>query len=246
MNRNELADHIFDTYVSLRYGMAVIGAALPLLVYAVGAVHGVELQGSMSAYYWAPDGVSAPSRNWFVGCLFALAACLYLYKGFTIRENVALNLAAVFGVGVAVFPTEWKCEVDCGRFSAHGSSAVLMFVCLVYVVWFRARDTLSLLPEASAARYRQIYRGIGLVMLVSPLTAFVVNSFIGQGKAYVFFIEAAGIWSFAAYWVIKSSEFKKTNATRRALRGEVEISPHGTATAAPPDSPSAPDTSTSR
>ena len=245
MHRNELQDHIFGTYVSLRYGMAVIGAVLPVLVYAIGAVHGVELQGSMSAYYWAPDGVNAPSRNWFVGCLFAVAASLYLYKGFTIPENVALNLAALFGVGVAVFPMEWNCTVDCGRFSTHGFSAVLMFLCLVYVVWFRARDTLSLLPEASAARYRKIYHGIGLVMLVSPLTAFVMNSFIGQGTAYVFFIEAAGIWAFAVYWLVKSSEFKKSNATKRALRGEVETSPHGTAIAAPTSAPPPPETSTS-
>lgn len=245
MHSHELRDHIFDTYVSLRYGLALIGAVLPVLVYAIAAVYGVELQGSLSAYYWAPDGLNAPSRNWFVGCLFAVAACLYLYKGFTTTENVALNLAAVFAVGVAVFPTEWNCKAaDCGRFSTHGTSAVLMFLCLVFVVWFCAGDTLSLLPEASAARYRMIYRSIGLVMLVSPLTAFLLNSVIGRGEAYVFFIEAAGIWAFAAYWLVKSSEFKKTNVTKRALRGEVETSPKGTAIAAPANAALPPDTST--
>jgi hypothetical protein len=46
MHRNELRDHIFGAYVSLRYGIAVIGAVLPLLVYVIGVIHGVELQSS--------------------------------------------------------------------------------------------------------------------------------------------------------------------------------------------------------
>jgi len=234
MHRHELRDHIYGTYVSLRYGLAAMGAALPLVLFVIGWFHGVGLQGSLSAYYWAPDGVNAPARNWFVGSLFALAACLYLYKGFTRAENVALNLAAVFAVGVALIPSEWNCTADCGRFSAHGTSAVLMFLCLVFVVWFCAHDTLTLLPEPIAARYRKTYRTLGLVMLASPLTAFVMNSFLGGGS-YVFFVEAAGIWAFAAYWLVKSSEFGKSQVTRRALRGEVETTPEGKAVAVPPD-----------
>ena len=58
-------------------------------------------------------------------------------------------------------------------------------------------------------------------------------------------IEAAGIWAFAAYWLVKSSELKKSNATKRALRGEVETSPQGTATAAQTSAPLPPETSTS-
>jgi hypothetical protein len=125
------------------------------------------------------------------------------------------------------------------------TSAVLMYLCLVYVVWFCARDTLSLLPEANAAGYRKLYSVIGLVMLVSPLTAFMMNSFIGRGKAYVFFIETAGIWAFAAYWLVKSSELKKSNATRRALRGEIETSRRGAASVAAPSEPLLPEASTS-
>jgi hypothetical protein len=220
----KVQDHVFGTYISLRRGMVIIGAVLPVLVWAVGRLNDVELQDSISAYYWAPDGPDAPSRNWFVGGLFAVAACLYLYKGFNTRENVALNLAGLFLVGVAVFPMdEYTCTVNCSRFSVHGTSAVLMFLCLVYVVWFRSRDTLKkeLLDEADAARYRKAYAVIGLVMLASPLTAFVMNSIIGKGTSYIFFIEAAGIWAFAAYWWTKSKEFKKSNATRRALKGEI-------------------------
>lgn len=224
MERNELQEHIFSTYLNLRYGMAVIAAAFPIVLYVVGRLDGVGLQDEISAYYWASATGELRARVWFVGGLFAVAAFLYLYKGFTTRENVALNLAAVFGVGVAIFPMEWECRVDCGRLSLHGFCAVAMFACLVYVVWFRARDTLPFLPDdVDPARYRRLYAVIGVIMLASPLTAFVLNSLVGTRSTYVFFIEAAGIWAFALYWWVKSSEMRHSRATRKALQAQIAI-----------------------
>ena len=222
----KLQQHIFSTYLTLRYGIALIGALLPVVVYVAGALNGVSLQDSISAYYWASDGqVVAPSRDWFVGSLFAVAAFLYLYKGFSVAENIALNLAAILAVGVAVFPMEWQCGAACGKYSVHGFCAVAMFACLVYVVWFRAGDTLTLIPEnatPSRARYRQIYKIVGAVMLASPVTAFVLNSVVGTRTSYVFFIEAAGIWAFSLYWWVKSSELKRSAALVKVLSGQVE------------------------
>jgi hypothetical protein len=222
---DQLREHIFSTYLTLRYGIVLIGALLPLIVYTVGRFHGVPLQDSISAYYWASNGTPAPSRDWFVGCLFAVAAFLYLYKGFSKAENIALNLAAILAAGVAIFPMEWNCGQACGKYSVHGFCAVAMFVCLVYVVWFRSRDTLPLITdEASRDRYRRMYVSIGAVMLASPVTAFVLNSVIGTRTSYVYFIEAAGIWAFALYWWVKSSELKRSAATAKALEGEVDAS----------------------
>jgi hypothetical protein len=239
VEENTLQKHVFSTYLTLRYGIAIIGALLPVLVYAVGAAKGVPLQNSISAYYWAPDGQNAPSRNWFVGCLFVVAAFLYLYKGFSKAENFALNLAAILALGVAVFPMEWNCVTDCGKFSLHGFCAVSMFACLVYVVWFRARDTLSLVPldaKPSPDSYRKMYAAIGFVMLASPLTAFVFNSLIGTQSTYIFFIEAAGIWAFSLYWFTKSSELKKSAATALALHARIETQP-SRSTASPTHAP---------
>jgi hypothetical protein len=225
---DELQEHVFSSYLHLRYGAAIIGALLPLIVYAVGILYRVPLADSISDYYWVPDGPEAPSRDWLVGCLFAVAAILYLYKGFSNAENVALNLAALLAAGVALFPTAEYDSAGGGRFSIHGFCAVSMFICLVYVVWFRAGDTLHLLPPGATPgpeRYRQMYRIVGGVMLVSPLTAFIVNSIIGTETSYVFFIEAAGIWAFAAYWLIKGSELKRSGATSQALCGETASKP---------------------
>jgi hypothetical protein len=228
MPGDELQEHIFSSYLHLRYGAAIIGALLPLIIYAVGILNGVPLADSISDYYWVPDGPDAHSRDLLVGCLFAVAAILYLYKGFSKAENIALNLAALLAAGVALFPTAENDLAGGGDFSIHGFCAVSMFICLVYVVWFRADDTLHLLPAGSTpspARYRQLYRIVGGVMLVSPLTAFIVNSIIGTETSFVFFIEVAGIWAFAAYWLLKGSELKRSGATRKALQGEADSNP---------------------
>jgi hypothetical protein len=100
-NQDEAAlqDHVFSTYKTLRYGLAVLGIALPGLLWAVGLVgYGIDLQPSMSHYYFAPypdnpDETTFPVRAWFVGLLFAIGTGLLLYRGFTNWENASLNLA---------------------------------------------------------------------------------------------------------------------------------------------------------
>jgi len=217
VKRGSLQEHIFSTYITLRYGMAVIGALLPLVVYVAGKLDGTGLLSSISSYYWVPA-----ARDWLVGILFATAGFLYLYKGFTTAENWALNLAALFAVGVATIPTERDCGDDC-RFTLHGACAILMFVCLVYVVWFRARDTLKFLPDQSKAPgYRRAYSIVGVVMALSPLTAFLLNVLTVM-TAYIFWVETAGILAFAAYWLIKSWEHEESKVVRRAMQAEIEM-----------------------
>jgi hypothetical protein len=50
MKSGELQDHVFATYVSLRFGMAVIAIVFPLLLWFGGAMQGIPLQDSMSAW----------------------------------------------------------------------------------------------------------------------------------------------------------------------------------------------------
>jgi hypothetical protein len=72
-----------------------------------------------------------------------------------------------------------------------------------------------------ATRYRRAYRVLAVVMLVSPITAFVLNLAIGPHTSYIFFVESAGIWAFAAYWWAKSDELSHSMATAKVLRGQV-------------------------
>lgn len=48
-----LQEHVLDTYLTLRIGIAVLAFAFPFLLLLVGTIAGVENPGSMSGYYWA-------------------------------------------------------------------------------------------------------------------------------------------------------------------------------------------------
>ena len=228
MKSDELQDHIFATYANLRIGVAVIAIVFPLLLWAGGAIQGISLQDSMSAYYHANsnldmtpnDGVM---RSWFVGILFTVGVILYLYKGYSHLENLALNFAGILALGIAIFPMEWTCnrevfELQCQSLSMHGTCAVLFFICIGYVCIWRASDTLREMEnEAREKRYRRFYQLIGSSMVLAILVAMSLSIW-GGISSLVFFAEAVGVWIFAVYWLLKSREIALTNAERLAFQ----------------------------
>jgi hypothetical protein len=227
-DEHALQDHVFSTYITLRYGMAVLAIAFPLLLWIVGRlVYGIELQPSMSHYYFAPypdhpDERVFPMRVWFVGLLFAIGACLYLYKGFTNWENVALNLAGGFAALVALFPMAIDKTAGGGALSLHGTFAVSLFVCLAFVAVFCAEATLPYLNDATlAAAYRRRYKLLGALMLASPLGALALTLVTNNHSRFTFVAEALGVWSFAAYWWVKSREMATSGAERGALTARI-------------------------
>jgi hypothetical protein len=229
MPQERLNDHITATYLSLRLGIAVLSIALPVALWLVGAaLGGLPLQASMSAYYHAGDGVV---RDVFVGTLCAVAAGLHLYKGITDLENNALNLAAILLVGVALVPMAWECGDACPSLSLHGTFAALFFVAIAYVCIFRASDTLSLIRDpALARRYRRTYQGLGVAMILAPVAAGVLGWLLEKGSGYrwtLFLVEAAGVWIFAGYWVVKTLEMRRTHADTLAAEGQLAVPEHG-------------------
>jgi hypothetical protein len=224
MQQPSLEEHIRDTYFTLRIGIAVIAIVFPLLLWIGGRFYaGLPLQDSMSAYYHAAiDGRSM--RNWFVGILFAVGVFLYLYKGYSNRENYALNLAGVMAVGIAVFPMEWNCGSECAKYSAHGICAVIFFLSIAFVCVRCSPDTLRLIKdEDEREKYRNLYIGLASTMVISPLIAFLINALFRQHGSLVFYIEAVGIFAFAGYWLTKSRELSLTQAEKRALHGELDV-----------------------
>jgi hypothetical protein len=201
--------------------------------------HGLPPQDSISAYYHAfvpsgkPPGLlevagNGVMRNWFVGILWAIGVFLVLYRGYGRRENIALNFAGVLLIMVAMFPMDWTCGTDCPKVSTHGVSAILFFLAIGYVCIFRSGDTLPLITKLSTQSfYRRWYRIIGLVMWTFPIVVTVLEylNLRPFGSRIVFFIEVAGIWTFAAYWLLKSKEIFLTKSDLQASKGEVKRVP---------------------
>src|ERR1043166_5802622 len=99
----DLGQYITKTYFALRAGLAVIAFAFPVVLWLGGHFFaGIDLQKSMSDYYHANHGAL---RDLFVGTLSGTGVILFLYQGVTRLEDYALNLAGLFALGIAMFPT---------------------------------------------------------------------------------------------------------------------------------------------
>lgn len=211
-----ITEHITLTYVNLRVGMAILAFSLPVMLVLWSVVTGEKLLPSISAYY------HTPMRDFFVGSLVAVGACLYLYKGFSEQENKALNCAGIFAIGVAFLPTcvpdvsimtEAMCSqgLRCVVKWLHGISAFLFIVPVAYVCTFRGKDTVKLIDDERVKnRYLNLYRFIGPLMIVLPAIAAIYFVNINS-ESTVFYVETAAIWAFALFWLTKVRELKHHN-----------------------------------
>ena len=241
MTSDKLQKNILSTYFTLRMGIVVLSVALPLILYFGGKLVGINLLNSMSAYYGENDWVM---RNWLVGILWAVGSFLYLYKGYSTLENVLLNLAGVFAVGVAMIPCNcWDGAIGDSS-TWHAVVAVSFFLSMAAVCLFCAGDTISLLPDQKTKdAFNRSYRLIGTLLVLSPLAAIAVSDVFRRLENYKFFVEAFGVWIFAAYWGVKSRELSITSAETRAMYGQLEnrrgrgVVPAGEAIQSYPDNP---------
>ncbi len=237
---SSIEEHIITTYGALRHGIGYLAIALPVILAVWGIIkYGLPLQDSISAYYHAFVPTAQPPklleiagngvmRNWFVGILWAIGVFLVLYRGYGRRENIALNVAGVLLIVVAMFPMDWTCGATCPKVSVHGVAAILFFLAIGYVCIFRSGDTLPLIEDANTkAFYEWWYRIIGVVMWVFPLVVALLEFFHLRpfGTYTVFFVEVAGIWTFAAYWLLKSREINRSKADVTAVKGKLERTP---------------------
>jgi hypothetical protein len=216
---NDPEDFIVSTYFSLRAGLTIVAVLLPPALYLWGRLHGVPLQYSMSAYYHADlAGLSCPgghgvARDLLVGGLFTVGGLLYAYRGVTTFENWTLNAAGILAAAVALFPMPIKCDGVPGRLSPHGTFAILFFLCIAAVAVYAAPGTLDRIRDPKLrAFFRQGYRITGAVMILAPGSVIAWSLATGTYAEHTFAIEVAGIYAFAAFWVLKSWEIRTANA----------------------------------
>ena len=216
-----LYESIAKSYFTLRIGLAALAFLFPIALWLwAGPEH---LQSSISAYYHfrhVAGGESAygagAARDLFVGVLWAIGAFLFFYKGYSSKENIALNVAGVAAVFISLFPKAWPDEATTFTNTVHFTSAVTFFLAIAYVCLFRPGDTLPLLrDEAQQRRFKRLYALLCALMVGVPLGLFALHlladSFGVLGdradeSRVVLWVEIAGIWVFSAFWLAKSRE----------------------------------------
>jgi len=237
MSAEDLHRNMVATYFTLRGGIVLLSAALPLVLYFSSAhAHGALGENSMSAFYGADGGAL---RNYFVATLCVVGALLMMYKGFSAIEDWLLNVAG--GCAVLLSITPCNCWHGADSHSAwHTTFAVSFFISMVLVCEFCARDTITLLPTQTQRDYfGRLYHAIGLFLFLSPAAAVAVAYLARVPDSRIFFIEWFGVYMFAGYWLAKSAEFHITAAEKRALKGELKkVKDVGLVPAAAPDTPS--------
>jgi hypothetical protein len=235
----KLQKRIYATYFWVRRGLVLFGFALPLILLGIGWWNQIHLQSSMSAYYFAfnpPDSQLRvfPGRAVFVGILFVGGILLMFYRGFSNTENWALNiagLAAVVAALVPMAPPDYCTNCGSNTFSiVHEVAGIVLFLCMAFVAWACVDETLVHLPEHEQKWFRMGYYALAILLILLPAAVLFIAYKFGRSDYRLFYAEWAAMWTFAAYWGLKTIELSMSNLIgsnleEAALKGEMPIRP---------------------
>ena len=207
------SNHLVISYMTIRRAIGVLGILLPsILVISSYTTEGCQhIQESISHYYYTKMG------DVFVGILCAVGLFLITYKGYK-SDRFFTNLAGIFALGIAFFPTSNIEDVLCRLYqlepsklkeTIHYVSAALFFVTLAYISIFLF--TKSTGEKTLEKIYRnRIYRVCGVVMIVSIAMIAVVHFLLSEdfkNSFYhykpVFWLESLALWAFGISWLVK-------------------------------------------
>ena len=146
------------------------------------------------------------SQTIFIGFLFAIAAFLVAYNGFSKTDMLLSKFAAAAALGVAMFPCECDTHAQVIPY-VHYISAATMFLILVYFCYSFYRIARSK-GHKEANRRACVYVLCGVAIILSILTiAFdrlsggILSSKIPR---LIFYGEATGLVAFGVCWFTAS------------------------------------------
>lgn len=211
MQQNEQNNTLVLSYLDLRKAVGIIGMALPfVLVIGKYVLQGGGIQSSISSYYYTM------MRDVFVGSMCSIAVFLGAYRGYERADSIAGNLACVFALGVALFPTDPVNPTHHQMVIAyfHLTFATLLFLTLAYFALFLFRKTDSSKPPTSQKLKRnRVYTACGIIILLCVFFA-VMLKLVPQTSpifklAPLFWLEATAIFSFGVSWLVKGEAIMK-------------------------------------
>jgi hypothetical protein len=146
------------------------------------------------------------SQAIFIGFLFAIAAFLLAYNGYSRPEMICSKVAAVAALGVALFPCRCDSHTELAPY-VHGAAATVMFLILTYFCYgffHRAMD-----KGHSEAKWRAaIYALCGIAILLSILVLafdhFSGDALSARAPRLTFFGEATALIAFGVSWLTAS------------------------------------------
>lgn len=208
------AKSLIVSYLTLRRVVGILGISLPFVL-SIGAflLFHTGLRGSISSYY------HTAMRDVFVGFLFAIGSFLFAYQGYDRTDNIAGNLACVFAIGVAVFPTTPAGQDESLAISnLHQVFAGLFFLTLAFfsLHLFTKTDP-NRSPTRRKLQRNRIYRACGIAMLACVILI-ALYDFLPDTIANtltptrpVYWLESVAIICFGVSWFTKGEAILKDN-----------------------------------
>jgi len=211
---NKKTNELELSYLQIRKAVGVLGIILPVVL-ATGAwlIDDCKyVKDSISDYYYTIMG------SVLVGILCGVALFLYSYKGYNNWDRISSNLACVFALGIAFFPTN-VCD-DCAycnilgrndnswRNGVHYTSAALFFITLACMSLFLFTKTKNKGQMTKQKRKRNmIYKTCGYIMIIAiafiaSLQIHAVRNLLGPYKP-TFWLESVALWAFGFSWLTK-------------------------------------------
>jgi amino acid transporter len=199
-------DSLVLSYLDLRKAIGIIGIALPfVLAFGKMLFEGPGIQNSISSYY------HTEMRDVFVGSLCAIAMFLLCYRGYERIDAIAGDVACVFALGVALFPTTPAMNAtpqDKIIGALHLTFAVGFFLTLAFfaLALFRKTDP-TRTPTRRKLQRNVVYTICGYA-IIACLVLIVVVALISDDSPVkrldpVFWLESAAIVAFGVSWLTK-------------------------------------------
>jgi hypothetical protein len=202
------------SYLGLRKAVGYLGTALPfVLAFGGMLLDGPGIQGSISSYYYTG------MRNVFVGTLCAIGVFMLSYRGYERKDDIAGDLACVFAVVVALFPTTphgTPSAMDKLIGTIHLASAAAFFLTLSYfsLILFTKTDP-NKQPTLRKIQRNKVYKACGYTMLAA-LALMVFRALLPTNiAAYldkidpVFWLESVAVIAFGVSWLTKGEAMLK-------------------------------------
>jgi len=200
------------SYLGLRKALGIIGTALPFVL-AIGKIllEGPGIQSSISSYYYTV------MRDVFVGSMCAMAVFLLSYRGYERKDDIAGDLACIFAIGVALFPTTptlTPTALDKFIGGVHLASAASFFLTTAYfsLVLFRKTDP-TRHPTRRKLQRNRVYTACGYTILVCLALIVLVNLLPANAALIkldpVFWFESIATVAFGISWLTKGEAILK-------------------------------------
>jgi hypothetical protein len=216
---NQNNDSLVVSFLTIRRMVGLLGFTLPVMLIMLTFVFGAcgEVQKSISHYYYTNV------RDYFVGCLCAVALFLFSYKGYDKKENMLGKLGCLLALCVAFFPTSVdkndvssciKTQTDSNLYSIiHFGTASILFLLLAYYSLFLFTKS-SGNPTPEKLMRNRLYRICGWIMVACIVIIALYYNIpaLNSGlKEYtpVFWFEGLALAAFGLSWLTKGETLLK-------------------------------------